>query len=65
MSNSQQPEHFASLFVELTGRATIEEPQQDDVNHGVSEAEAEVGQYVAQSARQTGLDDAIDTSEDY
>lgn len=58
-------ERFADLFVELTGRTTIEEGQGSKDSIRVSDPNSEVGRYVAETARQTGLDDAIDTSEDY
>lgn len=64
MPHPPTPPRYASLFVELTGRATIEESQEHDAGHAISDPETEVGRYISRSTRQTGLEDAIDTPED-
>lgn len=65
MNTTRAPDRFASLFVELTGTATIEEHQEHGTDHQLGDADYELGAYLAKTTRQTGLEDAIDAAEDY
>lgn len=57
-------DRFASLFVDLTGRHTVTERQRaDDARRVQGDADRDVAEYVADAARQHGLDDAIEPPE--
>ncbi|MFB6071636.1 MAG: hypothetical protein ABEJ88_01570 [Halobacterium sp.] len=58
MSSSRDTRDFASLFVELTGRDTITDPQDGGDARRVDDPD--VAADLADAARHTGLDDAIE-----
>jgi hypothetical protein len=54
-------DRFASLFVDITGRDTITERQADDADRRIqNDDDRDVATYVADTAREHGLDDAIE-----
>lgn len=65
MSQTTDQRRFASLYVTLTGEETITEPQHDDAGRRLQDdTDRDVADYVAHTAREHGLDDAIDTADE-
>jgi hypothetical protein len=58
---SASTESLTELYLEVTGEATIREPQQETPSHDpIGDSEAELERDVSIMAQENGLDDAVE-----
>lgn len=56
---TRECDHLGALFVSVTGRSTITEPQRVDDRVLEDESASEISTYLHESVAATGLDDAL------